>query len=39
VQCRVEKEIQAFAFDGHRLRLAEAIKVDGGPAGIGTAER
>jgi DNA-binding beta-propeller fold protein YncE len=37
VQCMVEREIQVFDFDGHQLKEAGAIKVDGGPAGIGTA--
>jgi hypothetical protein len=39
VQCMVEREIQVFDFDGHQLKNVGAIKVDGGPAGIGTAER
>jgi hypothetical protein len=35
----VEKEILAFKFDGsERLEKAESIKVNGGPAGIRTAE-
>jgi hypothetical protein len=33
VQHMVEREIQVFDFDGHH------IKVDDGPAGVGTAER
>jgi DNA-binding beta-propeller fold protein YncE len=37
VQCMVEKEIQALSFDGKELKPAGAIKVSGGPAGIGTA--
>ena len=37
VQCMVEKEIQALGFDGKELKPTGAIKVSGGPAGIGTA--
>jgi DNA-binding beta-propeller fold protein YncE len=37
VQCVVEKEIQTLSFDGKELKPAGAIKVSGGPAGIGTA--
>jgi WD40 repeat protein len=37
VQCVVEKEIQSLSFDGKDLKPAGAIKVSGGPAGIGTA--
>jgi hypothetical protein len=33
----VEKEIQTLSFDGKELKPAGAIKVSGGPAGIGTA--
>jgi hypothetical protein len=39
VQCMNEKEIQLFDFDGKALRSRAAIKVNGGPAGIRTAER
>ncbi len=39
VQCMVEKEIQAFSFDGKELKPAGTLKVSGGPAGIGTAAR
>ncbi len=39
VQCMNEKEIQIFHFDGKALRSRAAIKVNGGPAGIRTAER
>jgi len=39
VQCMVEQELQAFDFDGKDLKPAGAIKVGGGPAGIGTAQR
>lgn len=38
VQCMVEKEIYAFSFDGKALKKTTAIKVNGGPAGIRTAE-
>ena len=38
VQCMVEKEIYAFSFDGKTLQKTTAIKVNGGPAGIRTAE-
>jgi hypothetical protein len=34
----VEKEIYAFSFDGKTLQKTTAIKVNGGPAGIRTAE-
>ena len=37
VQCMVESEIQVLGFDGKELKPAGAIKVSGGPAGIGTA--
>jgi DNA-binding beta-propeller fold protein YncE len=36
VQCMVEQEIQMFDFDGTSLKPAGAIKVKGGPGGIGT---
>jgi DNA-binding beta-propeller fold protein YncE len=39
VQCMVEKEIQVLSFDGKELKSAGALKVSGGPAGIGTAGR
>jgi len=38
VQCMVEKEIQTFSFDGKEANHTGAIKVSGGPAGIGTAQ-
>jgi len=38
VQCMVEKEIQTFSFDGKEAKHTGAIKVSGGPAGIGTAQ-
>ncbi len=36
MQCIVEQELQMFRFDGKILTPAGAIKVKGGPAGIGT---
>ena len=36
MQCIVEKELAMFKFDGKTLTPAGAIKVTGGPAGIGT---
>ena len=39
VQCMVEKEIYVFHFDGRKLTAAGSLKVNGGPAGIRTAER
>jgi DNA-binding beta-propeller fold protein YncE len=39
VQCMIEQELQVFNFDGKELKSAGAIKVKGGPAGIGTAQR
>ena len=39
VQCMVEKELQVFGFDGKELKMTGAVKVNGGPAGIRTAER
>jgi hypothetical protein len=33
----VEKEIQVFSFDGKAVTPTGALKVSGGPAGIGTA--
>ena len=39
IQCMVEKEIQVFSFDGKELKMTGAIKVNGGPSGIRTAER
>ncbi|MBI3436219.1 MAG: YncE family protein [Proteobacteria bacterium] len=38
VQCMVEKELQILRFDGKELTSAGAIKVNGGPAGIRTAQ-
>lgn len=39
LQAMVEKELQVFSFDGKTLTAAGAIKVNGGPAGIRTAQR
>ena len=39
VQCMVEKAIFVYGFDGKTLTPAGSIKVDGGPAGIRTADR
>lgn len=36
VQCMAEQEIQLLKFDGKSLKPAGAIKVSGGPSGIGT---
>lgn len=37
-QCMVEREIMAFRFDGTKLEASGSVKVNGGPAGIRTAE-
>lgn len=39
VQCMIEKELQVLSFDGKSLKMTGTIKVNGGPAGIRTAER
>jgi DNA-binding beta-propeller fold protein YncE len=39
VQCMVETEIQTFRFDGRTLTPGPPIKVNGGPAGIRTAQK
>jgi DNA-binding beta-propeller fold protein YncE len=39
VQCMVENEVQVLGFDGKALKPGAPIKVSGGPAGIGTADR
>lgn len=39
VQCAIEQELQAFAFDGKELKPAGTVKVKGGPAGIATASK
>jgi sugar lactone lactonase YvrE len=38
-QAMIERELQILSFDGKELKAAGAIKVNGGPAGIRTAER
>lgn len=38
-QAMIEKELQILSFDGKELKPAGAIKVNGGPAGIRTAEK
>jgi DNA-binding beta-propeller fold protein YncE len=38
VQCGVERELQVFQFDGHRLTRTGRIPVAGSPTGIRTAE-
>jgi sugar lactone lactonase YvrE len=38
VQCMVEKEIYDFEFDGNGMKKRSTIRVNGGPAGIRTAE-
>ena len=38
-QCAVEREIRTFGFDGRRLSAGAAIKVNGGPSGIGTVRK
>jgi len=39
VGCMVEEEVQTFSWDGSKLTKTGAIKVNGGPAAIRTAER
>ncbi|MBI2295902.1 MAG: YncE family protein [Betaproteobacteria bacterium] len=39
VQSMIEKELEVLSFDGKTLTKTGAIKVNGGPAGIRTAER
>ena len=39
MQCMVEQEISMFKFDGKSLKPAGAIKVQGGPSGLGTTPR
>jgi DNA-binding beta-propeller fold protein YncE len=39
VQCMIEKDLQVLSFDGRDLKMTGTIKVNGGPAGIRTAER
>jgi DNA-binding beta-propeller fold protein YncE len=38
-QVMIEKELQVLSFDGKELKMAGAIKVNGGPAGIRTVEK
>jgi len=38
-QAMIEKELQVLSFDGKELKMTGAIKVNGGPAGIRTAEK
>jgi DNA-binding beta-propeller fold protein YncE len=38
VQCALDREILVFGFDGRQLTPTGAIKVNGGPSGIRTAE-
>jgi DNA-binding beta-propeller fold protein YncE len=38
VQCMVEKSIFVYGFDGRTLKASGSIKVNGGPAGIRTAD-
>lgn len=38
VQCMMENEIQMFDFDGKSLQPAGAIKVKGGPGGLGVSQ-
>jgi DNA-binding beta-propeller fold protein YncE len=38
-QAMIEKELQVLSFDGKELKMAGAIKVNGGPAGIRTVEK
>lgn len=38
VQSMIEKELEVLSFDGKELKKTGAIKVNGGPAGIGTAQ-
>lgn len=39
VQSMIEKELEILNFDGRELKKTGAIKVNGGPAGLGTAQR
>ena len=39
IQCMVEKNLQVFNFDGHRLKPAGTVALSGGGAGLGTAAR
>jgi DNA-binding beta-propeller fold protein YncE len=39
VQCMVERELQVFRFDGRQLTPGTPVKINGGPAGIRTAQK
>jgi DNA-binding beta-propeller fold protein YncE len=39
VQCMIERELQAFGFDGKELKPAGTVPLKAGPAGIATASR
>ena len=39
IQCMVEKNLQAFSFDGRELKPAGTVALSGGGAGLRTAER
>jgi len=39
IQCMVEKNLQAFKFDGHSLKPAGSVPLSGGGAGLRTAAR
>ena len=39
VQNMIEKELEILRFDGKRLKKTGAIKVNGGPAGLRTAQK
>jgi len=39
IQCMVEKNLQVFSFNGHRLKPAGTVPLSGGGAGLRTAER
>ncbi len=39
VECMVEKNLQVFSFDGHRLKPAGTVPLSGGGAGLRTADR
>jgi DNA-binding beta-propeller fold protein YncE len=39
IQCMVEKNLQVFNFDGHKLKPAGTVPLSGGGAGLRTAAR
>ncbi|MGB8574952.1 MAG: YncE family protein, partial [Pseudolabrys sp.] len=39
IQCMVEKNLQAFSFDGRNLKPAGTVALSGGGAGLRTAAR